>query len=357
MEKIIVFGSSGILGKIIVKQIQAQFGEKSIVISDYLPERAKNLSDSLNISAEPRIIDVNDISSIKSGLNGLTGAVIATKQHTPNIQALCIKKGIASVDVTVFRPFVQQVQKLDEMARQQSVPTLVMAGYFPGLSGIAVNELVNYFDIPQKVRVSLLQNTNASAGKYGFADMLNIINSDIPTKEGMVKGFKLTREFFHHDYNKIFEQFYIRSDEAEILSDQCKLDIKYYTGWEKESFNYFIKILNRSGLSKFLANNALGLKLASIIHPPKKYNETNQEKTSLTITGAGLKEGTLEEKTIHINTKADYLATAISATTMLSFLLERKTNIQGGVFMPHQLFNLDMIKNQLKSSDIEIISS
>ena len=345
----------GIIGKIIVKQIQALFGEESIIISDYSCERAEKLSKSLNISTKPRIIDVNDISSIISNLDGVSAAIIATKQHEPLIQKECIKKGIVTVDVTVFKEFAAKVQKLHKMARNNSVPTLIMAGYFPGLSGIAVNELVDYFDDPQEIRVSLLQNTNASAGKYGFADMLNIINGEISTKEGKVKGFRSKKEFYHHDYNKIFKQYLIKSDEAEILSEIFNLNINYYTGWEKESFNLFIRFLNGTGLSQFLANNSFGLKIASILHPPKNYDEKNQEKTSLTITGSGYKNLEFEEKSIHINAKADYLATAISATMMLKLVLEKRDRFVGGVFMPHQLFNLNILKQNLLSSEIEII--
>lgn len=185
--------------------------------------------------------------------------------------------------------------------------------------------------------------------------MLNIINVEISTKEGKVKGFRSKKEFYHHDYNKIFKQYLIKSDEAEILSEIFNLNINYYTGWEKESFNLFIRFLNGTGLSQFLANNSFGLKIASILHPPKNYDEKNQEKTSLTITGSGYKNLEFEEKSIHINAKADYLATAISATMMLKLVLEKRDRFVGGVFMPHQLFNLNILKQNLLSSEIEII--
>ena len=181
--------------------------------------------------------------------------------------------------------------------------------------------------------------------------MLNIINVEISTKEGKVKGFRSKKEFYHHDYNKIFKQYLIKSDEAEILSEIFNLNINYYTGWEKESFNLFIRFLNGTGLSQFLANNSLGLKIASILHPPKNYDEKNQEKTSLTITGSGYKNLEFEEKSIHINAKADYLA-----TTMLKVVLHRNEQFKGGVFLPYQIFDLNMLKEYFAPSEIDIIS-
>lgn len=355
MNKIIVFGSSGVLGNIIVNQVRTQFGDESLIISDYSSKRAENLSKSLNLSNKPRVIDVNDVSSIKSNLDNIDAALIATKQENSLIQQECIKRGIVTVDVTVFKKFVEKVQKLENLARNNSVPTLIMAGYFPGLSGISVNELVNYFDTLQEIQVSLLQNTKASAGKYGFTDMLNIINNEIITNEGTIKGFTVKNQFYHDDYSKVFKQYRIKSDEAEILSEKYELDIGYYTGWEKESFNLFIKFLNRMGLSQFLANNPLGIKLSSIVHPPKKYVETNHEITSLAIIGAGYKNKNFEEKSIYINAKADYLATAIAATTMLKLILQKREQFKGGVFFPYQLFDLNMLKEHFVSSEIDII--
>jgi saccharopine dehydrogenase-like NADP-dependent oxidoreductase len=228
MDKVIVFGSSGILGRIIVNQICNHFGEQSLIISDYSVERAEKLSHLLKLSNKPRIIDVYDIASIESNLNDVTAAIVATNQRDPLIQEECIKRGIVTVDVTAFKTFVEKVKKLDQLAKQNSVPTLVMAGYFPGLSGVAVNELVNYYDIPEEISVSLLQSTNTSTGKSGFIDMINIINSEIVTNKGKIKGFTVTKEFYHDDYQKIFKQYQIKSDEAEILSGLYGIDIQYF---------------------------------------------------------------------------------------------------------------------------------
>ncbi|MCJ7433017.1 MAG: hypothetical protein MUO77_05970, partial [Anaerolineales bacterium] len=353
--KIIVFGSSGILGRLILTQVRSQFGDESAIMSDYDRGRAESTTNSLQLKTNPRIIDVHDLSSIRSNLDHVDAAIIATKQHEPLLQHECITRGIVTVDVTVFQAFVQQVQTFHHLAQQYAVPTLVMAGYFPGLSGIAVHHLINSFDVPHEIDVSLLQHSQGSSGKYGFVDMLRILQSEIPVNTGKLKGFTAKKAFYHHDYQTEFTQYRIHSDEADILNDVFHVDVKYYTGWENKYFNHLIKFLNRTGLSHVLVNHPLGQKLASLLHPPKAYEKTHQENTSLTITGRGQCNGESVEKTVYINAKADYLATAIAATTMLRLILEKREQFKGGIFLPYQLFDLKMLKEHMLSSEIDII--
>lgn len=354
MPKILVFGSSGILGKIIINQVSQRFGKESLIISDYSEERAEKFANLLQLTHPPRIINVNDINSLVNNLDDVTAAIIPTRQNQPLIQQECIKRGIVTVDVTACKPFVEKVQKLNTLAQEKSVPTLVMAGYFPGISGIAVNQLIKYFHQTETISVSLLQNINASTGKRGFIDMLQIINTEIVTKQGKIKGFTYGQDFFHANYQKSFRQYQIKSDEAEILSDLYNLEIKYFTGWENRNFNKLVQLINQLGITNFLINNSIGTQLAHLLHPPKEYQELNQEKTSITIQGLGMKNDQYEEKNIYINAKSDYLATAIAAITMLQLILENKIHYDGGVFMPHQLFDLDILAANLPPAAIEI---
>lgn len=354
MDKILVFGSSGGLGRMFVDQVIRLFGKKALVISDYNRERAENLCKELSLTTPPRIIDIRKKESITSGLEGIKAAIIAVKQQTPLIQLESLRKGIVTVDVTVFKDFIDRVRDLAPLAQQHNTAGLIFAGYFPGLSGVAVNDMLAGFDEPAEISVSLLQSTGATTGSVGFLDMLNIVNSPFNTNGRRARGFTLKKSFYHSDYKKKFTQYRIRSGEAELLSTLFGLDIGYYTGWEKKSFNRMIKFLNQSGLTKFLANNKTGIRLANIIHPPKRYSESNSELTSLTINGKGLKDGRTVEHNIHINTKSDYLTTVISATTMLKLMLERGGKLKGGIYLPHQLFTLDSLKREFDEELIKI---
>lgn len=354
MDKILVFGSSGGLGRMFVDQVIRLFGKESLVISDYKRERAESLCQELGLSNSPRIIDIRKKESIISGLEGIKGAIIAAKQQTPQIQIEALKKGIITVDVTVFREFIDEVRGLDRLAKTRNTAALVFAGYFPGLSGIAVHDMLNRFNKAEEISVSLLQSTNATTGTVGFLDMLNIVNSPLTINGQKRRGFSLKKSFYHSDYKKDFTQYRIRSGEAELLSSLFGLDIGYYTGWQKASFNRMIKFLNRSGLTHFLANNRNGIKLANLIHPPKRYSESSSELTSLTISGRGIRDGKALQESIHINTKADYLTTVISATTMLKLMLQRGAKLEGGVYLPHQLFTLDDLKGEFSEALIKI---
>lgn len=356
MDKILLFGSSGGLGRLFTKQIIRLFGKQALVISDYNRQRAEKLCAELELPNQPRIIDIRQKESITGGLKGIKAAIIAVKQQTPLIQLECLRRGIVTVDVTVFKDFVDKVRDLDPLAKKHNTGALVFAGYFPGLSGVALNDMLTRFDDPTELSVSLLQSTNATTGSTGFLDMLNIVNSPIKTNGGRLRGFTRKKIFYHSDYKRDFKQYRIRSGEAELLSNLFGLDIGYYTGWESKSFNRMIKFLNRSGLTKFLANHKSGIKLANRIHPPKKYSESNIEPTSLTINGKGLKDGQQAEHNIHINTMADYLTTVIAATTMLKLMLKRGSELKGGIYLPHQLFTLDSLKSEFDEELIKIES-
>lgn len=337
-----------------IDQVINLFGKEALVISDYKRQRAEELCRELALPNSPHIIDIKDKSSICEGLTGIRAAIIAVKQKTPLIQIECLRRGITTVDVTVFKGFIDTVRDLAPLAQKHNSAALIFAGYFPGLSGVAINDMRARFDELTEISVSLLQSTNASTGSTGFLDMLNIINSPLTSGRCRARGFTWKKSFYHSDYQRCFTQYRIRSGEAELLSNLFGLEISYYTGWEKVWFNSLIKFLNRSGLTKFLANNKVGIKLANIIHPAKRYSESNKEPTSLTITGKGVKNGVALEESIHINTKADYLTTVITATTMLKLMLERGSTLKGGIYLPHQLFTLETLEKEFDEELVRI---
>jgi saccharopine dehydrogenase-like NADP-dependent oxidoreductase len=351
-EKILIVGSNGILGKHMVEKAIKYFGIENLVLSDYKPKRLNMLKEQLfeiyGVQVLTKLVNVHSKESINQGLKGIDFVIISMQQKSPDIQKLCLERGINSIDVSVNPFFVSKVLALNSKADNKSIQ-IVMGGLFPGLSGLMVKELFENSGQNEVIDIGLLQSANGTNGKTGVSDMLQIFDQQV--------------EFFKEETTKIYPGYSHKQKFDFPLSFGVKtlrlanfkerdflklhgIKSNFYTSFNKEGFNRLISTLKKLGFLKLFMYPKPGKFLSSLFSKQDK-GEKNE------FIGLSAKNSLRE---ISLVLSSDYEATASCTMAFIKRALKNK-GICTGVKFPFEIFTFKDIKTELKDVILEMNES
>lgn len=337
MKTIMVVGASGILGHFVCEELLRMHEKMKIIVTDYKVERGKHLSESFHGSLF-RKVDVRDESSIRSALNEVDAVIVVVKQDCPTVQKICSEEGVACIDVTVDKEFAKKVRSLSI----EKTVSIVMAGFFPGLSGLLVKEAYNTFDKLKTLDVALLQNTNAKAGATGISDMLHIVAQTIDGKP----GFKEKRKMVFGSSGFEQEVREIDHTEKRVLQTELTIpELRYWTAWNEASFNKKIASLKNFGLMKWLANRK------KLLGKLVTHNPLENEKAYLTAKASGWINEHYQEKSWRLSVNSDYQTTAKITAVLTHVVLKKQIT---GVKYPFEMVNLKEVLDKVSSEEIHL---
>ncbi|PAK55040.1 saccharopine dehydrogenase NADP-binding domain-containing protein [Paenibacillus sp. 7541] len=350
MTTIMVVGASGALGKLVCGELLRIFNNPiKLIVTDYKTDRGTRLADSFHGDVQFQYLDVNDEDRVERVLRNVDVAVVVLKQKTPYIQKVCIHNKILCIDVTPFYDFVQQVIELHHSAVDHKVGSVVMSGFFPGLSGLMIQKAISDFQEVQEINVALLQNKNAKAGISGVLDMLRIIAQPVVYPNKVVPGFTQKRTMYFLNYNKEQEVRLIEHSEKILIRNRLTASpINYYTSWNGSGFNKLISMLKRMGvIQKIHKINHKWLSKA-VQHNPKE-----REDAYLTVEVKGKDRNRNQErvKTLALSTFSDYHTTAIVTASLAKIALHKDVQ---GVVCPFEMTDLDELLSVMNCPEISI---
>ncbi len=352
--KIVVIGGSGVLGGMICSELNHLYERKiRLYIGDYKRDRGVNTAKKYN--AKFCETNINDADILSKALADMDLVIVAMNQKEPLIQMICKNMAIKCVDVTASYTFVKQVEKLFYNNKNDGEATsLLMAGYFPGLSGLLLQSAVKTFDSVEDAKVSLIQSTNAKAGVSGIIDMLKIISENIVTLDGEKEvsqpGFHIKRRVHLPNHDKGYEVRQISHSEKKLMDDTIGIkNLTYWTAWNQSYFNSVIGFLKSTGLLNYIINKVKPETLNKYV----KHDEGKNEESMLIVELQGYKEGVISKKTYVIKVGSDYGTTAKVVAALSKLVLEKDNK---GVCLPLHLSNLDEILGIISSEDINYIT-
>jgi saccharopine dehydrogenase-like NADP-dependent oxidoreductase len=360
IKKILVVGATGGVGKLISREIIRLLGADSLIAGDYNLKRADKFTGSLERQIVSRYIDVHDRESIVKALKGVHAVIVAARQIEPNIQSLCIKRQIPCLDITAYPEFVEKVQALNSHALSFKTPLIMMAGLFPGLSGIMAKEAAKKLDQVASIDVGLLQSTQGTVGATGLADMLDWFSQPVIFKKGgkqhVIPGFSMKRSFVYPEFFGEKRQRLVRFHEASVVSEKLSVsDVNYWTSFDQESFNLLLSCLKKTGFLKLFHFQTTRIKLGKIINLFKSTGKPKPEKIAVTIEVSGYKEGKTQNNRISIIAPSDYGTTAMSAVAMIKLILAKYIDCNGACF-PLEVFPLDLLLEIMDCEDIKLFN-
>ncbi len=353
MKKVMVVGGAGVLGILICQELFRIFqGKIRLVITDYNVDRGKRKAATINNNVEFRYLDVTKEESIQAAIQNVDSVIVVLKQQQPHIQRVCIENRITCIDVTPFTDFVEKVKCFHPDAVKNDVASVVMSGFFPGLSGLMVKKAVSQFQKIDEVNIGLLQNTNAKAGVTGILDMLKIISErvDDPTGEN-VSGFTKKRKMYFLDLCNQREVRLIHHAEANFLKQSLTIEnIHYWTAWNAPVFNKQISLMKRLGI----IHRVLKLKKSKFLSKVVKHNPEKSEDAYLTVKVKGTINVKQSTKTLTLSTFSDYHTTASITAAIAKLIAAKKLK---GVTFPFEIIDLDELLSVINYEDIIIEES
>ncbi|MGZ9585301.1 saccharopine dehydrogenase NADP-binding domain-containing protein [Paenibacillus marinisediminis] len=341
MNKIMVVGASGVLGKLVCVELLRIFDNQiKLVVTDYKAERGKNLASSFAQEVEYQHLDVRDEESVKQAVKDIDIVVVVLKQEFPHIQRICIDLKILCVDVTPFYDFVEKVNHLNQNAENNEAGSVVMSGYFPGLSGLMVKKAISNFQEVTEVNVGLLQNTNANVGVSGILDMLTLISQQVIFDNKVISGFTKKRKMHFVNHHEDKEVRLIDHPEKILLKNKLRTNqLNYWTAWNVNAFNKQISLLRRIGFFNIIhkINNQF---LSKVV----KHNPDQHEDTLLTVEVKGIIDNKEKIKIISLSTFSDYHTTAMVTASIAKIAQQKHVK---GVVSPFEITNLDEVLSQI----------
>jgi len=351
MKKIMVVGALGVLGKLVCMELLRIFNNQvELVVTDYKVNRGKSLAESLNANARFQYLDVKDEQNIKESIKNINIVVVVLKQRAPYIQRACIDNNILCIDVTPFAEFVEKVEVLHQKALRNEVGSIVMSGFFPGLSALMVNKAVSNFHEITEVNVGLLQNTNAKAGISGILDMLKIISIRTDYFEGnkvtKLTGFSKKRRMYFFEPYEEREVRLIEHAEKQFLHKKLNIkNINYWTAWNKEFFNQQISILKKLGVIGFVQKFNNNKFISQIV----RHNPYKNEDAFLTVEVKGYIDNKKCRKILSLSTFSDYHLTAMVTSALAKIALNKRIK---GVVFPFEFTDVDEILTEINCESI-----
>ena len=356
---VLVLGASGGLGKHICREVVRQFGPNALVVTDYKPERGRQTARSLGTDIPFAQVDIRDLSSLRAALSNDVGAVIVSvQQDQPLAQIACIEAGIPCLDVTVQPGLLGQIRRLDAQARAAESASIVLAGLFPGLSGLMAKRAAEMLDHVETLDVALCQNSHSSTGVTGIADMLGLLAQPVAQRSGSgtrsVPGFTLTRPIQYPPPFGEKNHRLVHFIERELVSEALDIPIaNYWTGYDKASFDRLLATLNRLKILSLFNRPSVRSRLARLIDTGTRASAADDERCAVIAEASGFKNGQPHLTRVSILAPSDYGATALSVVAMAKLLTENEM-IGTGVHFPAQVTSLQPVINTMESDEMKL---
>lgn len=347
-KSVIVIGSSGVLGALICGQVQKLFNNGlKLIVTDYNARRGMEFAKSLGKNTQYRYLDINEKKSIESAIEGTDICIVALSQQEPVIQQICIEMGITSVDVVSSFDFVKKAKALDKKAIESNTSVVLMAGFFPGLSGVIANDLINTNPTLNRMDIGYLANKNGQMGLSGLKDVIKIMSQPVMyRKNGKYKlypAFKVKKKLPYADPFGEKLSFLVNwSGEEHILKELYpNIDFNYWITTDKKIFTYLFKIIRFLISLKLFNSDKKKGKLAKFIFKNIKRDENLPETTSFSFCGTdSLNSGVCVRRSILVD--SDYETTALFAAAIAKKVNSGRFK---GVLFPFQVTNYNEISN------------
>ncbi|KAB8125690.1 hypothetical protein F9U64_21905 [Gracilibacillus oryzae] len=346
MKKVMVVGASGRLGKLICEQVLRIFDKTAqLVITDYNEMRGKQLQKSFKNKVEFKLLNINDHQTVEKVIDNIDVVIIAIQQKEPHIQKVCINREILCVDVTTSPNLVDQILLLNEQAKAHRVPSIVMAGFLPGLSGLLAKKAITSFDKIEYIHISLIQSSNANVGITGALDMLQLISMPVIYDGETIHGFKekktidilnnkhTVRLIHHPEYNYISPKLAVP-------------DIQYWTSWNDPIFNLKVLFILKANILPLLN------KYPSIFSKLIKHDPSQHEEVSLIIEAKGMHINKPVTRTLRLSAFSDYGITAMVTAALAKVLLFNKIN--GGIYFPFEVTTFEEIMKMIDCEKVRL---
>ncbi|NNE66401.1 MAG: Saccharopine dehydrogenase [Pyrinomonadaceae bacterium] len=256
MEKILIVGGYGKVGRIIAREL-SKSQEDPVVVAGRDYGKAKTLSNELNNAVTPLLLNIDDFAEYKNRIKDVKLVIMCIDQENTEFVEWCFDRGIHYVDITASSEFLSKVELLNQKAKLSESTAILSVGLSPGVTNllaklckIRVPEL-RYLDI------FVLLSAGEKHGSAAIRWMLENINSQFLVMENgrpkQVGSFReKKRTIFSDERNERTAYRFSFSDQWVIAKT---LTIDSVSTWISLNYSFLmwaIYWMRKSGVSKLL---------------------------------------------------------------------------------------------------------
>ena len=184
-KKILIVGGSGVVGRLLVKDLIAQLPELQMDIACRRPEAASALPDTVN-RIELDIFDRDRAIDLFGAYDLVVLALGPFDIFKSYPHSLCIEAGVDCVDINDAFEATEEILKLDNSARGKNTMVMTAIGLTPGLSTLLLlSVLKNAPKGEKKVSVRLLMGDEPESG---YAALFTLLANFKPQIKEIVNG-------------------------------------------------------------------------------------------------------------------------------------------------------------------------
>lgn len=146
-------------------------------------EKAASLCRELGEGTRARRIDVDDVASVASALDGVGTVMTCVAQRELHLLRMAIARGLAYTDIAPRLAFWQGAEEMAAEARQTGACMVLGAGLSPGISNMMARQLANSVGRVERIETAILLSLGDEHGPDSLHHVLEAVTEPFRVME------------------------------------------------------------------------------------------------------------------------------------------------------------------------------
>lgn len=162
---LLIVGGYGVVGRRIAALLAPDFPGR-VVIAGRRLDRAQSTCSAIGSGARARRVDIDSRESVETALDDVEVVVSCVDQREPHLIQACARRGLGYTDITPHLVFRNDIETLDQQARQSGARLLLGAGLAPGIANMMAAWLIRHVGPAEGIHTTVLLSID---DEYGAA--------------------------------------------------------------------------------------------------------------------------------------------------------------------------------------------
>lgn len=303
-QDILIVGGYGEVGGMIAERLAARFKGR-VIIAGRDRAKAEAAAARIGAGARGRVFDLF-APEPAGALDGVALAIVCLDQTDPGFAKACLARGVSYLDITAGYAFLERVEALDFLARENGAIALLSVGVSPGLTNMLARRACELMTQTDRIDILLELGLGDRHGRAAIEWMLD--NLDAPFEVMEAGRLRVVRSF--GERLRIVSPFQVRarsayrfgfSDQRVIARETGVPSVSTWLRFDTALATALFARLARIGLSRLtrrpfwrrrVVNAVMGLRIGSdrCVAAVRATGRTHDGATSLSLGVSGRRE-------------------------------------------------------------------
>lgn len=176
-KKVLIIGGYGHVGQYI-SQTLSQDPEIQLIISGRRIQLAQILVNKLGNQHQALYIDLSQIQDYRKLVSELDMVIMCIDAPHIQLAKACAQQGVDYLDITASYTYLQQIEQLSSLAKQNGARIILSVGLAPGLTNLMAKHACEIHPETQNVEIYLLLGLGDQHGQAAFRWLLDNLSQD-----------------------------------------------------------------------------------------------------------------------------------------------------------------------------------